>query len=292
MPQQIPQHVALPPRNVVGDEPYRQLCWDYLQSTLTPLAITVEIDDTLKSVCLGAFEIRVDGAPAVYDYSDYLLVDGSQKEHQHWFRFHYTLGYRPHDNLSSFPPISFLDWGEFERLRGVLSYDASGDAILHSQTFEFLADSSTTRDRDLYFRRKRARDALLAEFGSVVRTERLPQQEFWRSACAALMSIHVPGSWLHSLDRGQHQLLGFGVCTLSPEIWTALLNQRIEPYTHYVPVRDDLSDLLSQVEWCRDHRSECAAIGRRAKAFFLEHSTPEAIWAYVAGRLRRGIAGC
>jgi hypothetical protein len=284
----LPQHVALPPREIVGEEPYRQLCWDYLRSTLNPLPVTVELDDTLTAVCPGAFAIRVDGVPAVYDYSDYLLVDGAQQHHRHWFRFHHTQGYVPHDNLSSFPPISFLDWNEFHETSSRLHYDAFGDTILHSQSFEFLAGSSMTRDHDLYVRRKTVRDRLLTEFGTLVQAERLSQRDFWQAACRALISIHIPGSWRHSLDRGQHQLLGFGVCTLSPEIWTTALDRRIEAYQHYVPVRDDFSDLISQVLWCRDHRAECVAMGGRAKAFFLEHSTPAAIWSFIARKVRVG----
>lgn len=229
--------------------------------------------------------MRIDGTLAVYDYSDYLLVDGTQQHYRHWFRFHYTPGYVPHGNLSSFPPISFLDWNEYEQLQSQLSYNASGNAILHSQSYEFLAGSTSDRDRDLYERRSAVRNSLLSEFGTSVRTERLPQEEFWKAAFQSLVSIHVPGSWRHSLDRGQHQLMGLGVCTISPEIWTAPLAGRPVSYDHYVPIRDDFSDLISQINWCRNHRAECTAIGRRAKSFFREHSTPEAIWAFITARL-------
>jgi hypothetical protein len=284
----LPQHVTLPPRDVVGSDPYRQLCWDYLHSTLAVLPVTVDIDVMLTSVCQGAFEIRIDGIAAVYDYSDYLLVDGAQKDYRHWFRFHYTQGYVPHDNLASFPPISFLDWEEFHEISSRLHYEASSDTILHSQSYEFLAGSLSLRDHDLYSRRQLVRNRLLVEFGSLVQTDRLSQRDFWQAACHSLVSVHVPGSWRHSLDRGQHQLLGLGVCTLSPEIWTTVLDKRIEAYQHYVPVRDDFSDLIPQVQWCRDHRAECAAMGRRAKAFFLEHSTPAAIWSFIAQRMHAG----
>ena len=32
------------------------------------------------------------------------------------------------------------------------------------------------------------------------------------------------------------------------------------PWQHLVPVRADLSDLGEQLEWCRKHRQDCAAI--------------------------------
>ncbi len=285
---ELPGEVAIPPRAVVGDEAYRQECWDYLRGTIAALPIEVRIDESLPEVCRGACLMRVDGREVVYDYSDYLLVDGAQQRYPHWLRFHHATGFVPHGNLGSFPPISFVDWHEYERLCAELRYDATGDGVLHAQSFEFLAGSATARDRDLYRRRKRVREALVEAYGDDVFTERGPQEAFWRRAAGSLVSVHVPGSWRHSLDRGQHQLIGLGVCTLSPEIWTATLDERIEPGVHYVRVRDDFSDLVEQVEWCREHRSECAAIGGRAREFFREHSTPRAIWEYVKRRLARG----
>jgi len=190
----LPHRVVLPPRDIVGSDSYCQECWDYLRQTLAPLSIDVEIDTALGSVCQGAFSIVIDDVPAVYDYSDYLLVDGAHQHHRHWFRFHYTDGYRPHDNLGSFPPISFLDWDAFSDLRTQLQYDASEETILHSQSFDFLATSTTTRDRDLYQRRKQVRDCLLVEFGAAVQTDRLSQREFWEAGASSLVSVHVPGS--------------------------------------------------------------------------------------------------
>ena len=35
----------------------------------------------------------------------------------------------------------------------------------------------------------------------------------------------------------------------------------------YVPVRADLSDLISQIEYCEKHSDECKAIADRAKEF-------------------------
>jgi Glycosyl transferase family 90 len=35
---------------------------------------------------------------------------------------------------------------------------------------------------------------------------------------------------------------------------------RLVPWKHFIPVQDDLSDLLERVEWCRSHLSECANI--------------------------------
>jgi hypothetical protein len=41
---------------------------------------------------------------------------------------------------------------------------------------------------------------------------------------------------------------------------------RLHPWEHYVPVAADLSDLLEQIEWCRTHERECAAIAAAGAA--------------------------
>lgn len=37
-------------------------------------------------------------------------------------------------------------------------------------------------------------------------------------------------------------------------------HSRLQPWVHLVPVHADLSDLGERLEWCRNHRQECAAI--------------------------------
>jgi hypothetical protein len=39
------------------------------------------------------------------------------------------------------------------------------------------------------------------------------------------------------------------------------------PWRHYVPVRDDMADLVEKIEWCRSHDGECAEIARAGSAF-------------------------
>ena len=60
---------------------------------------------------------------------------------------------------------------------------------------------------------------------------------------------------------------------------------RPQPWLHYVPIRDDFSDLAKKVEWCDGNRDKCRQIGQQAKAFFEAHSMPEAIWRYVKRRM-------
>mmetsp|Transcript_12083 Transcript_12083/g.34619 ORF Transcript_12083/g.34619 Transcript_12083/m.34619 type:complete len:96 (+) Transcript_12083:3-290(+) len=38
------------------------------------------------------------------------------------------------------------------------------------------------------------------------------------------------------------------------------MEEKLIPYVHYVPVRSDLSNLQSQLEWARSHDEECHSI--------------------------------
>lgn len=43
-------------------------------------------------------------------------------------------------------------------------------------------------------------------------------------------------------------------------------HKRLKPWQHLVPVRADLSDLGEQLEWCSNHRQECAEIAAAGQA--------------------------
>ena len=47
---------------------------------------------------------------------------------------------------------------------------------------------------------------------------------------------------------------------------------RLRPWRHFVPVKQDLSDLHERIEWCRDHQDEARRIGARGRAFARGHS--------------------
>lgn len=40
------------------------------------------------------------------------------------------------------------------------------------------------------------------------------------------------------------------------------------PYVHYVPVKEDLSNLFEQIRWCRDNDKQCEDIAKNAKVFY------------------------
>ena len=55
----------------------------------------------------------------------------------------------------------------------------------------------------------------------------------------------------------------------------------LEPYQHYVPIRNDLSDLLSQIDWAKAHDEEAQEISARAQEFVQHNLLPCHIYAYL-----------
>ena len=63
--------------------------------------------------------------------------------------------------------------------------------------------------------------------------------------------------------------LGMGsVILLVESNWKMWYTDMLIPYEHYVPVKEDLSDLIKQIEWCRDNDSKCQEIATNSKKFF------------------------
>ena len=49
--------------------------------------------------------------------------------------------------------------------------------------------------------------------------------------------------------------------------WKEYYHAALQPLVHYIPVKEDLSDLMSQLDWADAHPEEAAAIGRAGQAF-------------------------
>jgi len=49
------------------------------------------------------------------------------------------------------------------------------------------------------------------------------------------------------------------------ESW--FFGQGLEPYVHFVPIKNDGSDLLSQYEWCMNNIDKCEEIGLAGKRY-------------------------
>ena len=50
--------------------------------------------------------------------------------------------------------------------------------------------------------------------------------------------------------------------------WKVWYSQFLKPYVHYVPIKRDLSDLYSQIKWCKNNDDKCIEIVNNSKEFY------------------------
>lgn len=76
--------------------------------------------------------------------------------------------------------------------------------------------------------------------------------------------------------------LGLGsVVLLVKSKWKIWYSSFLKPYKHYVPVAEDLSDLIEQIKWCRNNDSQCKQIAQNSKLFFETYLQKEGILDFV-----------
>ena len=68
--------------------------------------------------------------------------------------------------------------------------------------------------------------------------------------------------------RLSYELSSGSVVLLAGSQWQMWYYPFLEAYKHYVPVKEDLSDLLSQIEWCKANDAKCEQIAMNARAFY------------------------
>lgn len=64
------------------------------------------------------------------------------------------------------------------------------------------------------------------------------------------------------------QLLSNSIVLMrKPTIESWLMEFRLRPYVHYVPLKDDLSDIEEQINWCNNNYERCLDIINRSKTY-------------------------
>jgi hypothetical protein len=56
----------------------------------------------------------------------------------------------------------------------------------------------------------------------------------------------------------------------------------LKPYVHFLPLREDLSDLLEKIEWAKAHDAEAMAMAKSSTEFVQENLSAESIFQYMA----------
>lgn len=68
--------------------------------------------------------------------------------------------------------------------------------------------------------------------------------------------------------------------------YTCWFESELQPYIHYIPVANDLSDLISQIQWCIANDEKCQTIAKNAFEFYKAHLTSTAMIKYTVDQIR------
>jgi hypothetical protein len=55
----------------------------------------------------------------------------------------------------------------------------------------------------------------------------------------------------------------------------------MEPMVHYIPIKNDLSDLIEQIKWCRDNDKKCKKIAKNARKFYFKYLQKDGVLDYL-----------
>lgn len=227
-------------------------------------------DDTRSE---RGFKVVINKRRVLVDFGDHGIVAKDWREFDVNFRYHYSK--QKHGGLeNTYPltPISFYDWKEYTNLQKEIEYICNTDKILNNQR-----PGATAMER-----RTRIQKILKNKYDSDFDIDITDKKTFWKKINNCLVSVCVPGARNDILDRGQFQYMAFGACTISPPIDIELPYWRkLEAGVHYLNCRADYSDLIDIIEYCKDNRDKCRAIGRQAKQLFLDTSIPTKVWGWV-----------
>lgn len=109
-----------------------------------------------------------------------------------------------------------------------------------------------------------------------------PQIEFWKAHERCLVSVCVPGATNNMVDRGQMELMGLGVCTVSPRLDTLFPHyQHLIPDTHYIQCADDYSDLVEKIKELQQNKQLCREVGNNAQKFYDQYFSPIKYWNWI-----------
>lgn len=108
------------------------------------------------------------------------------------------------------------------------------------------------------------------------------QVNFWNISQNCLTSVCVPGHRNNMVDRGHMELIGLGVCTISPNVDTIFCYDKVlEPDVHYIRCKDDYSDLTEKIKMLQKDKKLSKQIGDNARDFFDTYYKPEKYFEWI-----------
>ena len=247
---------------------------------MVPADATVFVpDDALIWSC------RIDGQQVIFDYSDHYYRDWrSRWPDLPYFKFQKTSG-SAQDVWPLGPPmvggkrrgVEISTLQRYYTIRRQFRFDPK-DLITCKQQ----PNGAATE------RRNQVHSMLRKEFQNIDVNSNSHQETFWRVHESCLASVCVPGANNNMVDRGHMELLGLGVCTVSPRLDTLFPGHRVlEPGVHYLQCADDYSDLCSILRDLTANPQQAKQVGLNARKFFDKTYIPVHYWAWIMSQLER-----
>jgi hypothetical protein len=64
-------------------------------------------------------------------------------------------------------------------------------------------------------------------------------------------------------------------------------HSRLVPFEHYIPVKEDLSNLIAQLDWAEENYDQAMVIAHNARRFALEHLNKKTVISYLSTALQQ-----
>lgn len=237
-----------------------------------------------KTIDDPVFSCTINGRQAVFDFSDFadwdLSVPGVK-----YFKFQAQGKLNPHVIPLGPPMIGTV----FTRIRSsVTAYMTLRDSFRYSPGTVIINKQSPYGNA--LDRRRLVKQILAENFQhSDISNGKGRQYDFWKSHEHALLAVCVPGATNNMVDRGHMELIGLGVCTVSPRLDTIFpWHKLLEPGVHYLQCKDDYSDLADIIRDAEANKDLCKDIGNNAREFFNKYYTPTKYWQWILENMNNG----
>lgn len=179
------------------------------------------------------------------------------------------------------PPICFNSFSNHQNMNNIEEYFKLRDSFIFSPANKVLCKQRPYGGA--LNRRKKVQSIIMRNFKDYdINFSQINQVGFWKTSQNCLTSVCVPGHRNNMVDRGHMELLGLGVCTISPNLDTIFCyNKMLEPDVHYIRCKDDYSDLTEKIEMIQKDKKLCKQVGDNARDFFDSYYKPEKYFQWI-----------
>jgi len=259
---------------------YYNIHYRYILNILRNIPeVNISLTELPEDLGNTAFKCYIDGKLVIFSFTDNMYRFGNSEQTAlnlitdiPIFKFHYGVDNNFSDNVIPFTPVSFHNWKVFFENANEINYSCNSNIILNNQALSGGAKQ----------RREFVRVLLKQKYMDLVDISIYPKLDYWKKINNCLVSVCVPGYCNNMLDRGHIQFMAFGACTISPHLPEILpFNATLIPDVHYIMCKDDYSDLISKIEWCKNNTSSCVEIGNAASKLFNQIGTPNNLWNWI-----------